>query len=285
MTKTMRTHSLLGGLSTFLAISLFTLLYFVPVWGVLYFLQIETLWVITVAHGSVVLVLLSQYFVGKRQALKAVDAEPLDNRYHHLIEAAENISEEFNLNNPTLYQGKFGSINAFVVGRKNKGSIVFSESMLNELNERDQKAVLAHELSHLRSHDTTLMMLGEGINTYLEGMKHELMRSMDDNIGSLILFKPLLLLVLIAKGSVLIPLRSVSRKREYRADRDAATVYGSQQIKNALHNVSYINGQIINPPKPTKKVDALCIDGLKSTFFQRLFGTHPPMEKRIGKLK
>lgn len=266
------------------AISVFLALYFIPAWGVIYVLDVTSIKIITAVHVFILILLISQYYIGKRRALTAVNARELPDKYSYLSSAADDISSSQGVQKPKLRMGTFGSANAFVVGRKNNGVVVLSETLLTHLPRRTQKTVLAHEISHLKSHDTTLMMLGEGIDSYVEQMKYELMHTMDDNIAAVVLFTPILIILTVCRGIILLPLRFVSRRREYTADADAAEVYKPRVMIAALEHVSRINSHIRDPPRQMAMVDALCIDGVTTSITQRFLGTHPSIDARIENL-
>lgn len=257
-------------------------LYFIPLWVVLWIVDVERLDVIVGGHILIVLTLVAQYWSGVRHSLKAVSAQPVDEDSRLQVLAGE-VATEMGVSTPQMYVGNFGVINAFVVGRKGSGRVVLSQSMLQELSHEQVKAVIAHEISHIKSHDTTLMMLGEGIDRQLMIAKYNALAGIR-GLGSALLMKPLVLVLALLRGIVLLPLRFVSRRREYLADREAATVCGDRTTAQTLETVSGLNAQV-SPPKRAQQVDALCIDGVVESLVERLFGTHPPMEKRVNALR
>lgn len=257
-------------------------LYFAPLWALLWAFNVERMDVIVGGHALIVLLLLAQYMSGVRNSLRAVNAEPLDEGW--VPEATDKLSSEMGVKSPDVYVGNFGVCNAFVVGRRNSGSVVLSQSMLQTLPPEQIKAVLAHEISHLRSHDTTLMMLGEGIDRHLLRAKYGAISAIT-SVQTALVMKPIILVLVVLRGIVLLPLRFVSRRREYVADRDAADICGNQTAATALENVSQLNSQVQSAPKRAQQVDALCIDGVVDSVIERVLGTHPPMKKRVKKLR
>jgi len=277
-----------GTLVTIVVTAVLLGLYTLPVWAVLgavaHTTRIPAVSWPGILTGHVVIggVITWQYVAGKRRALTAVTATELRAaEYKHLRKAACVWSDELGIDTPQLSVGTFGSVNAFAVGRKNAGEIVFSKALLRELSPSQQRVALAHELSHLRSHDTTLMMLGSGLETHVETLKRELMHAMDDNIGALIVFKPVLIMVVVARALVMIPLRFLSRHREYQADADAASLCGPGMTATTLTHVHEANKQILNTPGPGDAVETLCIDAVSRSRLARVFATHPPLVKRV----
>ena len=62
---------------------------------------------------------------------------------------------------PALYYVPSRLVNAFTVGREEQAVIAVTDGLLRSLDAREQIAVLAHEISHVRSDDTWVMGLAE----------------------------------------------------------------------------------------------------------------------------
>jgi heat shock protein HtpX len=77
---------------------------------------------------------------------------------------------------------------------------------------------------------------------------------------------------------------AISRYREYVADEDAANEIGSgEPLASALEKISSAS-QRADDTAVDAKVNALCIFGEKRGL-AKLFATHPPVEKRIERLR
>lgn len=267
---------------TTIAAVLLLLVYLIPIWtAIIVFDLVGIWWVVVAMHLPVVLLLIMQYAYGKQHALQAVGATEI--KEGPLIESAKEISEEMGVNTPKVYVGNFGMYNAFVVGRKNKGRVVLSEKLISDLSHEQIESVLAHEISHLKSHDTTLMVLGEGIDGLLLQTKRDLLQG-SRGIGSFLVAFPVVIVLVLARGLVLLPLRLISRRREYLADRDASEVTSEFTVAKTLEDVHNNNVQLGSYPQRAAEVDALCIDGVVDSFLNKILGTHPPMKRRIRRL-
>ncbi|MFB6196107.1 MAG: M48 family metallopeptidase, partial [Haloplanus sp.] len=76
---------------------------------------------------------------------------------------------------------------------------------------------------------------------------------------------------------------AISRYREYVADSDAAEEIGSgEPLARALEKIS--RGAERRDTEIDSQVNALCIFG-EERGLARLFATHPPIEKRIERLR
>src|ERR1051326_5802166 len=133
------------------------------------------------------------------------------------------------------------------------------------------EAVLAHEITHLANRDGEVMTFVGGPALAVASMWH------DDMRGKLLalLFSPLWLV-----GVLL--MRSVSRYREYAADRGSALITGApEQLMSALVKLYEVvpSGDLRGGPP----VSALCIRGLGRVGLT-LLQDHPPVEKRVAAL-
>ena len=72
---------------------------------------------------------------------------------------------------------------------------------------------------------------------------------------------------------------AISRYREYVADSDAADHVGGAAMAGALQKISTASER--SDAELDDNVSALCIFGGDRSSLQRLFATHPPIEKRI----
>ena len=82
--------------------------------------------------------------------------------------------------------------------------------------------------------------------------------------------------------------RAISRYREYAADRGSAQMTGKPlELASALSKISGNMRQV--PPQQHQRFQSLnaffIIPALSSSSIMHLFSTHPPVEKRIQKLK
>jgi heat shock protein HtpX len=192
------------------------------------------------------------------------------------------------------------SLNAFASGiSDNTYTVTLSRGIINNLNDEELEGVIAHELTHIRNKDVRLLIVSiifVGIFAFLveillrsffySGMRRTSRR--DDKgraIGMLIA------LVLAIAGFLITSLFrfAISRKREYMADAGAAQMTKRPRaLASALRKVSG-NSRIEavtrkdvaqlfidNPPEPKKDL---------FSFFNGLFATHPPIDKRIAVLE
>jgi heat shock protein HtpX len=165
------------------------------------------------------------------------------------------------------------------------------------LDNDELEAVIAHELSHIKSRDVlvlTLASLFSIVASFL--MRYALFGAMfgggggygrsRNNAGASIL---IILLVAVVTWIVsFIITRAISRYREFAADRGSAQITGRpMELASALTKISGSMRQV--PPQQHQRFQSLnaffIIPALSSKTLANLFSTHPPVEKRIQKLK
>lgn len=261
---------------------IFFIIYTIPAW-ILYYYDIFNITYVGGYHLFVIGFLIAQYYGGVKYSLRAVGAEELNDEYYQ--QRAAEIADQMGVPKPKLMIGYFGILNAFAVGRRGNGYVVLSESMLQTLEPEEVDGVIAHEIAHLNTRDTVVMLLGESLDYVIFSAKWKAAHSANgvfSMIGSFIVA----VLGVIIRGIILIPLRLISRKREYIADKQAAYYTGNPEaLAVALEKIGYYNSNIDEYPLQAAEVHELCIFNEGFSVIERVLGTHPPSEKRIEKLR
>jgi heat shock protein HtpX len=266
----------------------------IAIWGV-------DIWPIVLAATALFGVF--QYVMGKKMALWSVGAEDLDENEHYQIHAAvERLSQEMGIEKPRVMKAEMGVPNAFAVGRKGAGVVVISEELMAVLEQDELEGVIAHELAHIRNRDVVMMVVGQSIASLVGIAVYFLTVMGERNFGAMIMGW---ILSSIAQTIVMIFVMAISRYREYVADADAARAIGrGEPLARALEKISDYNEraqaqaqkrgrgrargerQRKDSPGVDDSVQALCISGGSDrSLMQKVFATHPPMEKRIDRLR
>ncbi|MFB6171144.1 MAG: M48 family metalloprotease [Haloarculaceae archaeon] len=235
-----------------------------------------------VAVGSVLFVGV-QYVVGKKTALWSVGAEDLPaDRYPEVHDAVADIADEMGIEKPRLMIADMGVPNAFAVGRRGAGVVVVSSELLSTLDRAELRGVLAHELAHVRNRDVVLMVLGQSIASLVGlAVQFAVILTGDDGLADLLVGY---LAGAVAQVLVMVFVLAISRYREYAADADAADVLGDgDPLASALEAISDRNQR--RDVDVDTGVNALCIFGADRGLLERVFATHPPVEKRIERLR
>ena len=228
-----------------------------------------------------------QYKVGKWMALRSVGAEDMpEDRYPEVHRRVDSLAADMGIEKPRLMVASMGVPNAFAVGRKGAGTVVVSEELLTTLSPEEWEGVLAHELAHVRNRDVVMMVLGQGVASIVAIVAQwGVLLTGDNDIADFFLA---IVVGQITQMLVMVFVFAISRYREYVADRDAADVIGDgEPLARALEKISRGNEEARSRGRESavdSNVNALCIFGERRGL-ARLFSTHPPIEKRIDRLR
>jgi heat shock protein HtpX len=253
-----------------------------------------------------------QYKFGKWAALRSVGAEdmPQEGRYREIHQQVEQLSRDMGIEKPRLMVADMGVPNAFAVGRKGAGVVVVSTEIIDLLERDELEGVLAHELAHISNRDVVMMLLGQSIAAMVGiVVQFAVLFGGERNIAS---YFVAMIAGSIAQMLVSIFVFAISRYREYVADSDAAEYTnnpdamaralekiseGAKQRQQAQQQARQQQRQgrgrgrgqpqqaMGNDNAIPDEVAALCIFEGDRGVLQTLFATHPPVEKRIEKLR
>jgi heat shock protein HtpX len=184
--------------------------------------------------------------------------------------------------------------NAFATGRNPKHAVVAVTTGIRRiLDERELRAVLGHELGHIRNRDmliSTIVATFAGAITYIAYMLQFSLffgggrRGGGGALGMVALLPTIIHAPLAAR----IIRMAVSRAREYQADETGARfVHDPEALASALEKLHM--GAQMRPMKEGAAAEATAhlyiVNPLRSQGLAGLFTTHPPVEKRVERLR
>jgi heat shock protein HtpX len=236
-----------------------------------------------------------QYYTSDKLALAAAGAKVVSREeapaLHDMI---ERLCAMADLPKPRVAIMDTPMPNAFATGRSPKhAAVCVTTGLWDRLEPKEVEAVLAHELSHIGNRDVLIMTVASffamlaGLLTRF-GLYFGMWGGNDrrDNNGP-----PVWLIVLVVSIVVYfvsyILIRTISRYREYAADRGSALITGAPEyLMSALQKIS---SQIaLIPNRDLRQVESLSAFYIISprirSAFGELFMDHPPTEKRLAKL-
>jgi heat shock protein HtpX len=232
-----------------------------------------------------------QYFTSAKLALLASGAKVVTPEQAPELHAmVERLSAMADLPKPRVAVMETDVPNAFATGRNPKNSVVaVTTGLWNRLEPREVEGVLAHELAHIANRDVLIMTLA-GFFALLAGLLTRwafLFGGGDRDRGGppvwLIVFVVSIVTYLVSY----VLIRTISRYREYAADRGAALVTGApENLMSALQKIA--SGIATIPQRDLREVQGMnaffIIPTNWRSSFGELFSTHPPMEKRLAAL-
>jgi heat shock protein HtpX len=233
---------------------------------------------------------LGQFFFSDRLALYSMGASKVDeNEYPKLHATVGRLSQQADLPKPTVAVADTRVPNAFATGRSPKKSTVcVTQGLLRTLDEEELEGVVAHELAHIKNRDVMVMTIASFLSTIAFlivrwGWLFGGGRNRQGGGGMIVAI--LVSLVVWIVSFVLI--RTLSRYREYSADRGGAAITGNPSaLASALLTIS---GRMDRVPKEDlreqSEMNAFFVIPIKSDFVGRIFSTHPPTEKRVERLR
>jgi heat shock protein HtpX len=187
--------------------------------------------------------------------------------------------------------------NAMATGRNPSNSLVaVTSGILQMLDPEEMEAVLAHEMSHVIHRDMRVMAMASFFATVASfivqsglwgGMSGGYGNSRDDrDRGNSFIFIFVISIVVWAVSFVLI--RTLSRYREYSADRGSAIITGQpSKLASALVKISSRIQRI--PDQDLRQVEAgntlMIFPALSRGSVSEIFSTHPSLEHRLAKLQ
>lgn len=212
--------------------------------------------------------------------------EASENEYKQYHDLVEGLTISSGVPKPELYIQEKPGINAFATGRKPEdGKICVTTGALEKLDKDELEGVLAHELSHIKNHDILFMTVAVALIGVISILSEMLLHSMwfgaDDDAPPWLAVAGLALAVLAPISARMVQL-AMSRKREYLADASGAEMTRYPEgLASALEKISQ---QQDGKMKVNKAVSHLYFSNPFSSRAS-FFSTHPPLEKRIERLR
>ncbi|MCY0878058.1 MAG: zinc metalloprotease HtpX [Firmicutes bacterium] len=188
--------------------------------------------------------------------------------------------------------------NAFAIGKNPKSAVIaVTRGLVERLDASELEAVLAHELTHIKNRDVTVLSLASFfamvaafivqqfffVGLSMEGDRRQ---GRGGGGGQAIILVWLASLVVWAISYVLI--RTLSRYREYAADRGSAILTGHPgYLASALQKIQA--GVRQTPSRDLRQVESMSaffiFPAVRKDSVMEIFATHPTLEHRIQRLE
>ncbi len=248
---------------------------------------------------SVIYSFISYYYsagIALRMA-RAVEIKKHDNPA--LWNIVENLSIASGLPMPKLYIAPEMQINAFATGRDPQhAAVAVTQGALERLDKTELEGVLAHELSHVGNRDILVSTVAAVLAGIVALIADIFLRSLflgdlfggrrDNNneAGGIMIIFAIALSILAPIGTMLIQF-AISRRRESLADTSGVllTRYPAGLI-SALRKIQQDNVPMTAAKDSTAH---MWLDdpfkGKETSWWRKLFMSHPPIEERISALQ
>jgi heat shock protein HtpX len=246
-----------------------------------------------------ILMSFGSYWYSDKVVLAMTRARPIEKKDNpELYRIVENLCITAGLPLPRIYILEEMQPNAFATGRDAKHAVVaVTRGLLEKMDKTELEGVIGHELSHIGNKDMllqTVVVIMAGMVALVSNWFLRISfwgggrrRNSEDSGASVLFFLGIVAAILGPIAASLIQL-SISRKREFLADADGAllTRYPDglaralEKISNDHNSLSVASNAtahlFITDPRREKE---------KTSWFNKLFLTHPPIEERIRALR
>ncbi|HBK28640.1 MAG TPA: protease [Parabacteroides sp.] len=254
--------------------------------------------VIPYVVGGVLVWFLIAYFANTSIIDSATGAVPLqrkDNkRVYNLV---ENLCMSQGMKMPKIHIIYDNSLNAFASGINERTyTLTFTKGIIDKLDDEELEGVIGHELTHIRNHDVRLLiisivfvgifsMIAQICMRWIFYSSYTPRRRDEKNNGTIVVVLLAMVVAAIGYFFALLMRFAISRKREYMADAGSA-----EMTKNPLALARALRKISADPDiESVKRADVAQLfieDPVQQSVglfggLNRIFATHPPIEKRI----
>ena len=241
-----------------------------------------------IALGVAAAMNLFTYWNSDRAVLSMTGArEVTESSAPGLVRMVHDLADGAGMPRPKVYIIESDQPNAFATGRNPQNAAVAATTgLLRRLSPAGIEGVMAHELAHIRNHDTLIMTITATFAGAISMLANfALFFGNRERTGGLI--GTLLLMVLAPMAAALVQM-AISRSREYEADRIGAEISGNPMgLADALRKIeSFAKGiDNVQAERNPALAHMFIINPLHAHAHDALFSTHPKTANRIAALE
>ncbi|MFP7572438.1 zinc metalloprotease HtpX [Marivita sp. S2033] len=228
------------------------------------------------------------WWTSDRMVLRMHNAQPVirgDRMGLHALTAE--LARNAGLPEPKVYLIDTPQPNAFATGRNpDNAAVAVTAGLMQSLTREELAGVIAHELAHIRNHDTAIMTVTATFAGAISMLANFALffGGSRERMG---LIGTLLMMVLAPLAAGLVQM-AISRTREYAADKAGAEICGHPLwLASALEKIAMGAARIDNHAAERNPATAhmFIINPLHAHKHDSLFATHPTTENRVAALR
>ncbi len=252
--------------------------------------------------GGVALWFCIAYFANTEMVKSSVGARALERRENpRVYNIVENLCMACGMDMPKINVVDDGQLNAFASGiNKSTYTVTVTTGLLGLLSDEELSGVIGHELTHIRNHDTRLLITSivfVGIISTVMSLVVRMLyynflfsgvgsrRNKNNGAGVIVVLLVGVVCCFVAYIFTLMTRFAISRKREYMADAGGAELCGDPlALASALRKISGNPGLGGVKREDVAQLFIMRPEEVSSGvmgFMNSLFSTHPDPEKRI----
>ena len=230
------------------------------------------------------------YWNSDKMVLRMYHAQPIDaHSQPELLAMVRELAANAGIPEPRAYLMDNPQPNAFATGRNpQNAAVAVTTGLLERLDAHEVRAVLAHELAHIKNRDTLIMTITAtlaGAIGMLANFAFFFGGTRDGERAN-----PLagILIAILAPMAAMLVQMAISRTREYGADQGGAEMSGDPlALASALQKISAASGRIVNVDAEHNPATAhlFIANPLHGRGVDNLFSTHPSADNRISALR
>lgn len=200
----------------------------------------------------------------------------------------QQMSERAGMPMPALYIIETEQPNAFATGRNpDNAAVAVTRGLINNMSRNEVAGVVAHELAHIKNRDTLTMTITATLAGAVSMLANFAMFFGGGRDRPMGIIGTLAMMILAPMAAGMVQM-AISRVREYEADAEGAAICGNAEwLASALARLGRLSARIDNIAAERNPATAhmFIVNPLHMQAVDSLFATHPPIEKRIAKLR
>ena len=204
-----------------------------------------------------------------------------------LYDLTADLARNAGMPEPKVYLVDTPQPNAFATGRNPaNAAVAVTSGLVRSLSREELAGVIAHELAHIRNHDTAIMTVTATFAGAISMLANFALffGGSRERLG---LVGTLLMMFLAPMAAALVQM-AISRTREYAADKAGAEICGQPLwLASALEKIASGASRIDNDAAERNPATAhmFIINPLHAHKRDALFATHPATENRVAALR
>jgi heat shock protein HtpX len=224
-----------------------------------------------------------------KMVLRMHNARPADTRDGvDLQRMVAQMAQRADMPVPAVYIIDEDQPNAFATGRNPENAAVAATTgLLRRLSREEVAGVMAHELAHIRNHDTTIMTITATFAGAISMLANFAMIFGGRRDSPLGIVGVLAMMILAPLAAALVQM-AISRGREYEADRVGAEICGNPLwLADALERIQQGAARIDlnSAERHPATAHMFIINPLHAHAHDKLFSTHPATANRVRALR